>query len=72
MQDHARRHRVEIDRLAFTFEFFTRSKADQEDPSSDTWRSLYSTPSEGALISGLFLEGAAWSDEDKGLRESIH
>lgn len=70
LQDHARRHRAEIDRLTFAFEFQERSAVDREDPCSDAWRQLYSAPSEGAYICGLYLEGAAWSSASPGLRES--
>ena len=35
LQDHARRHSVEIDRLALGFEFHPRGALDAEEPSSD-------------------------------------
>jgi len=38
LQDHARRHFVEIDRLVLNFEFYNRSAVDTEEPSSDLWR----------------------------------
>lgn len=71
LQDHARRDRIEIDRLTFSFEFGDKGPLDGEDGSSKAWRSLNTRrPSDGAYVSGLFLEGAAWRSAEKCLGES--
>lgn len=72
LQDHALRDRIEIDRLTFSFEFADKGPLDGDDGSSKGWRSLHAqTPSAGAYVTGLFLEGAAWRSAEKCLGESV-
>lgn len=71
LQDHARRRHVEIDRLSFVFEFEDRSPLDIEGGSPNAWQRLHPrAPADGTLVTGLFLEGAAWSSSEKCLTES--
>lgn len=71
LQDHARRDQIEIDRLVFSFEFEDQGPLDGDDGSSKAWRSLYTRPpSDGAFVTGLSLEGAAWRSSERCLGES--
>jgi dynein heavy chain len=70
LQDHARRHALEIDRVCFGFDYREASAADAQDPCSSVWRDTFTAPSGGALVSGLSLEGAGWSASLKALEES--
>ena len=68
LQDHARRFRYEIDRLCFTFEFMDSDYSEQIE---SALRSNDQTePAAGALVYGLYLEGAAWQQARKCLGES--
>jgi len=70
LQDHARRHRVEIDRLSFAFEFQDPGPTQHAGPGAPTQQSQLQAPTQGAYIYGLFLEGAAWIPARKCLSES--
>ena len=61
LQNYARKARVPIDSVAFTYHV----RDDVSAPSKET-----QPPEDGCYISGLFLEGARWSAEDGALAES--
>ena len=58
-QNFARKYKIPIDKLSFDYEF----KKEMDD--------MGSTPSDGAYVKGLFLEGARWDIDKMCLGESL-
>lgn len=75
LQNYARKHHIEIDLLEFEFKFM-----DKYDP-TDHEKEIFELervkklgfdipePSDGALISGLYFEGAKWDFPNKCISE---
>lgn len=68
MQNYARKNKTEIDKLKYRFIFKSLDPADHENDyfDYDTVRAGLSLtkPVDGALISGLYLDGARWDFEN--------
>ena len=58
LQTHARKYKIEIDRLNFSFACLKES-ADE----------IVNYPEDGVFIYGLFLDGAGWNKEEEKLRD---
>ena len=59
-QNFARRHTIPIDLVKYDFEVKKEYEADE----------IAAAPDDGAYVTGLFLEGARWSDDEMALVES--
>ena len=71
MQNYARKYKIEIDSIAFDFEFMQMDPTDYEkDIYMEGNIKFLERPLDGAYISGLYIEGARWDMRDKILSES--
>jgi len=59
MQNHARKYQLPIDTISFGYNLFEQREDGQ-----------YEAPKDGALVQGLFIEGARWDPAKKLLQES--
>ena len=77
LQNYSRKYDIAIDSLAFEFEFLkakdpTDRAVEIFDAEAAAKKGLKVTePEDGALVSGLFLEGCRWDYENQCLAESI-
>jgi dynein heavy chain len=62
LQNHARKYAIPIDTLAFSFRILAASGLDELRPEE--------VPSDGVLISGLFVDGARWNAEARCIDDS--
>lgn len=69
-QNYARKYKIEIDTLTFDFEFLEEDPTDYENEIYTSNSKKSRAPEDGALISGLFLEGARWDYKKQSLAES--
>ena len=53
LQTHARKHKIAIDRLSFTFQYLQEEGPDE----------MEDKPEDGVYIYGLFMDGARWDRE---------
>ncbi len=71
LQNYARRYKVEIDTLNFDFEMMQSDPTNYEtEVFQNSNISGLLVPEDGALVSGMFFEGAAWNYKSKLLDES--
>jgi len=56
LQTHSRQYRIAIDKLVFAFEFLSEEEPDE----------IEEAPTDGVLISGLFMDGSRW-DRDEAI-----
>ena len=61
MQNFARKNKVPIDEIGFDFEILSGASSPD---------AIKQSPSEGAYVHGLFLEGCGWDAKAKQLTES--
>ncbi len=71
MQNYARKYKVEIDTLGFDYIFMDEDPTDYENEIYKPENTSHRQPEDGALVSGLYLEGARWNYERKALDESL-
>lgn len=69
-QNFARKYKIEIDTLVYDFDFQDEDSTDYENEIYTNDKTNHKTPEDGALISGLYFEGARWDYERKYLNES--
>ena len=67
LQDHARRERIEIDTLCLEW---VVGDMQLEGSGTDAELAALDPPDYGAYVTGIFLEGAAWSRDSHGLVEA--
>jgi len=63
LQNNARKHKIAIDRLSYSFALQSKAKVDGSD--------LTVAPEEGCYIYGLFIEGCRWDFDEETLTKSI-
>ena len=61
---------MEIDTLVYKFDFLEEDPTNYEEEIYSEGTTSLKRPSDGAYISGLFLEGAQWSYDQGSLAES--
>ena len=70
LQNYARKNKIEIDALAFDFQFLSVDETNYSTQILDRSACPYKLPVDGAYVSGLYIEGSKWDLNNKQLEEA--